>query len=238
MKRNSLPSLAAAILAASTFCLAAPSFAAPEPSVIHVTGTARQEVAPDTAYLTIGMESTHKDAAEARSENNTIMTNVRNALQTMGIPKENLRTTGFSMNPNYDEKGRNIVTYTVSNALQVKVADFDMIPRIIAKAGALQANKIRGLRFTTEHADQIRANLIKEAVHNGTMAAQAAAVAAGSQLGKVKEINIDGSSPSYDRSYGTGISMLRMNAKAEDYAPIEAGTNTISETVDLIYYLQ
>ena len=37
---------------------------------------------------------------------------------------------------------------------------------------------------------QLKNNLIKEAVHNGRSAAEAAATAAGGQLGKVKEINI------------------------------------------------
>lgn len=235
MKRMYLPVLASAVLLAGSAFFAAPSFAM-DPSVIHVTGQAQQEIAPDTAYLTIGMESTASDAAAARKENNTIMTNVRDAMESMGIPKGNLRTTGFYMSPNYD-KNQKVVSYTVSNSLQVKVSDFDMIPRIIAKAGSLQANKIQGLRFATEHADQVRANLIKEAIHNGQKAAQAAAIAAGSQLGKVKEININGTSPSYERSYGS-IRLMSANAKTADFAPIEAGTNTISETVDLTYYLQ
>ena len=238
MKHRSLSLLAATLLVAGATFFGTPAFAADDASVIHVTGQAQQEVAPDTAYLTIGMESTSTDADAARSENNTTMTNIRNAMESMGIPKENLRTTNFYMSPNYDSKSRKIVSYTVTNSLQVKVTDFDMIPRIIAKAGTLNANKIQNLRFTTEHADQIRANLIKEAIRNGRQAAEAAALAAGSQLGKVKEININGTSPSYEVARYSGVSLMRATAKAADFAPIEAGTNTLNETVDLTFYLQ
>lgn len=238
MKYRSLPVLAATLLLAGATFFGTPALAADDASVIHVTGQAQQEVAPDTAYITIGMESTSTEADAARTENNTTMTNIRNAMESMGIPKENLRTTNFYMSPNYDAKNRNIVSYTVSNSLQVKVTDFDMIPRIIAKAGALNANKIQSLRFATEHADQIRANLIKEAIRNGKQAAEAAALAAGSQLGKVKEININGSTPSYDAARYSGVSLMRAEAKVANFAPIEAGTNTLNETVDLTFYLQ
>lgn len=238
MKYRSLPVLAATLLLAGATFFGTPALAADDASVIHVTGQAQQEVAPDTAYITIGMESTSTEADAARTENNTTMTNIRNAMESMGIPKENLRTTNFYMSPNYDAKNRNIVSYTVSNSLQVKVTDFDMIPRIIAKAGALNANKIQSLRFATEHADQIRANLIKEAIRNGKQAAEAAALAAGSQLGKVKAININGSTPSYDAARYSGVSLMRAEAKAANFAPIEAGTNTLNETVDLTFYLQ
>ena len=55
-------------------------------------------------------------------------------------------------------------------------------------------------------------------------------------LGKVKEISISGHSPSYENGYAGAA--LRMSAKAADYAPVEAGTNTLSETVTMTFYLQ
>ncbi|MEE3441830.1 MAG: SIMPL domain-containing protein, partial [Megasphaera elsdenii] len=99
-------------------------------------------------------------------------------------------------------------------------------------------NQINNVRFTNEHADQIKENLIKEAVHNGQRAAQAAAEAAGSQLGAVKEINISGTSPSYNRVYAAGMSLRAVKMEAADSTPVEAGTNTLSQSVNLTYYLQ
>ena len=92
------------------------------------------------------------------------------------------------------------------------------------------------IRFTNEHSDQIKDNLIKEAVHNGQRAAQAAAAASGTQLGAVKEINISGTSPSYSRAYG-GMNLRAVKMEA-DAAPIESGTNTLSQTVNITYYLK
>ena len=174
MKYKPLKGLVVAAMLASSLVLAAPQAlaAGPEPSVVTVTGYAQQEVAPDTAYVTIGTTSTDADAQQARTKNNLAMNQVTNALKTMGIPAENMKTTGFYMSPNYDMKGQKVTSYTVTNSLEVKLTDLTMVSQVINKAGSLGANQINNVRFTNEHADQIKENLIKEAVHNGQRAAQ------------------------------------------------------------------
>ncbi|MCH4187784.1 MAG: SIMPL domain-containing protein [Megasphaera sp.] len=238
MKHTSLKKLVAAAVIASSVLFVTPAFAAtPEPGVINVTGYAQQEVAPDTAYITIGMESTDTDAQQARSKNNTVMNQVTSAIQSMGIAKTDMKTTNFNISPNYDTNGRNkIVSYTVTNNLQIKITDLDMVSRIISKASNSGANTIQGIRFATEHADQIRDNLIKEAIANGRREAASAATAAGATLGRVKEINITGNSPSYERSYT--MNAMRMSSKMiADSAPIETGTNTMSESIRMTFYI-
>ena len=238
MKYTSLKGLVVGAMLASSLFAAAPALAAnTDASVVTVTGYAQQEVAPDTAYVTIGTTSTDADAQQARTKNNLAMNEVTNALKAMGIPAENLKTTGFYMSPNYDMKGSKITSYTVTNNLEVKLTDLTMVSQVINKAASLGANQVNNVRFANEHADQIKENLIKEAVHNGQRAAEAAAEAAGSQLGAVKEINISGTSPSYARPYAVNMSLRAVKAAA-DTTPVEAGTDTLSQTVSLTYYLQ
>lgn len=236
MKYWSAKMFAAAVLFAcsSAFCQPVDAAGA-EPSVIHVTGYAQQEVVPDTAYITIGTESTDKDAQKARTQNNMVMNQVTAAMKSMGIAPENLRTTGFSLTPNYDSSSRKIVSYTAVNRLQIKVTNLDMLSSIITEAASLNANTIQGIRFTNDHAEQIKDTLVKQAILNGRRQAEEAARAAGTSLGKIKEINISGRSPSYGNNYA-GAS-LRLSAAAADYAPIEIGTDTISETVTMTFYL-
>ena len=240
MKHRFLKALTLTVLlaTASVTVPAVANAAEQTPSVINVTGYAEQEVAPDTAYITIGMESTANDVQKARSENNLVMNQVTNAVKALGVTKDDLRTTDFNMTPNYDTNGRKIVSYTVTNNLRIRVSDFDLIPRIIEKAGQAGANRVMGMTFTNEHADTIKNNLIKEAVHNGRSAAEAAAMAAGGQLGKVKEIAITGRTPSVSRAYAGAMSARLMKVEAADMAPVEAGTNTLSETVSMTFYIQ
>ena len=127
-----------------------------------------------------------------------------------------------------------ITGYSVSNNLELKVSDFDLIPRLIARASQVGANEVHGVRFTNEHADTLRSNLIKQAVYNGRQTAQAVAEATGHRLGDVKSITVAGNSPSY-----AGMQLMSLRAAAKDEAtPVEPGTNTLSESVEVVYYLQ
>lgn len=238
MKHSTCKTLAVAALLLGTTIFTVPfSLAAePERAVINVTGYAQQEVAPDTAYVTVGMESTDTDAQKARTKNNLVMNEVTKAMKAMGIPAENLKTTGFYVSPNY-EKNNKITSYTATNHLQIKITDLDMMSRIISKAGSLGANHIQNVRFTNEKTEQIKANLVKQAVINGRRTAQAAAQAAGSQITGVKEINIS-SSPSYANNYLMGSARLLKAEAAADTTPVESGTNTLSQTVSITFYIQ
>ncbi len=239
MKRSLCKACIVASLLFGTTAMAAPASLAAEPdrAVINVTGYAQQEVAPDTAYVTVGMESIDTDAQKARTKNNLVMNQVTNAMKAMGIPAENLKTTGFYVAPNYDAKGGKITSYTATNNLQIKITDLDMMSRVISKAGSLGANRIQNVRFTNEKTEQIKANLVKQAVINGRRTAEAAAQAAGSQITGVKEINISSSSPSYNNAYLMGSARM-LKAEVADNTPVESGTNTLSQTVSITFYIQ
>ena len=239
MKRSLCKACIVASLLFGTTAMAAPASLAAEPdrAVINVTGYAQQEVAPDTAYVTVGMESIDTDAQKARTKNNLVMNQVTNAMKAMGIPAENLKTTGFYVAPNYDAKGGKITSYTATNNLQIKITDLDMMSRVISKACSLGANRIQNVRFTNEKTEQIKANLVKQAVINGRRTAEAAAQAAGSQITGVKEINISSSSPSYNNAYLMGSARM-LKAEVADNTPVESGTNTLSQTVSITFYIQ
>ena len=149
------------------------------------------------------------------------------------FPKKDMKTRGYNVYPTYGSNQK-ITGYSVSNNLELKVSDFDLIPRLIARASQVGANEVHGVRFTNEHADTLRSNLIKQAVYNGRQTAQAVAEATGHRLGDVKSITVAGNSPSY-----AGMQLMSLRAAAKDEAtPVEPGTNTLSESVEVVYYLQ
>lgn len=227
--------LLCACLSTSLIC-AAPSYAdaANEAPTVSVSGYAEEKVAPDTAYITVGMNTTAATAKEARMQNDTIMNRVQHSALSLGIAQKDMKTKNFTVYPTYD-KNQKINSYSVSNDLELKVTDFTLISKLIAKAMQDGANDISGVRFTTEKVDTVRSNLIKTAIYNGKQTAQAAAEATGHRLGDVKSITINGNSPSYKATVDTFS--LRA-AKMETSTPIEPGTNTLSESVEVVYYLQ
>ena len=169
--------LLCACLSTSLIC-AAPSYAdaANEAPTVSVSGYAEEKVAPDTAYITVGMNTTAATAKEARMQNDTIMNRVQHSALSLGIAQKDMKTRNFNVYPTYD-KNQKINGYSVSNYLELKVTDFTLISKLIAKAMQDGANDISGVYFTTEKADTVRSNLIKTAIYNGKQTAQAAAEA-------------------------------------------------------------
>ena len=218
---------------ASSLALPTTTQAEEQVSTLHVTGYAKEQVSPDTAIITVGIETTAPEATDARTQNNVIMQRINNSIRALGVDRLDMRTMSFNLQPNYAPKGHKIVSYTVTNSMQIKVRDFNLISQIINEAGNAGASQIYGVRFSNEHSDVIKDRLISQAVANGKTAAQSAAAAAGITLGKVKEININGSSPSYAENYP----VLSMRAMKVDSTPIEPGTNTMSASVELTFYL-
>jgi len=206
-----------------------------EAPTIHVNGYAQQEVVPDTAVITVGVETTAEDAASARQNNNDSMQNVTNAILNLGIDKASLKTTGFSLRPIYESASEHrIKAYTVSNTMQVKVKDFNQISAVIDQAEKAGANQIYGIRFSAENTDAVKTALIRQAIQNGKKEADSAANAAGYSLGRLKQIDVSGVSPSFtsiQRGMGTRA------GGSSTATPVEAGTATVSATVKLVYYL-
>ena len=113
--------LLCACLSTSLIC-AAPSYAdaANEVPTVSVSGYAEEKVVPDTAYITVGMNTTAATAEEARMQNDTIMNRVQHSALSLGIAQKDMKTRNFNVYPTYD-KNQKINGYSVSNDLELKV---------------------------------------------------------------------------------------------------------------------
>ncbi|MEO0883165.1 MAG: SIMPL domain-containing protein, partial [Pseudomonadota bacterium] len=86
--------------------------------------------APDLAYITVGVETEAKTAAEALSENAERMNGVFAALEDAGIADSDIQTSNFSVSPNYDysrDGPARLIGYRASNQVRAKVTDLDSL---------------------------------------------------------------------------------------------------------------
>src|SRR5690606_20487530 len=107
--------------------------------------------APDTAVLVIGVETRAPTVAEARAQAADAQTAVLGALTGSGIPRESIRTTRLSIQPDYDyrEGGRTLLGYVVTNSVEVRTTKLDDLGTVIDRAVAAGGNLTRldSLRF-------------------------------------------------------------------------------------------
>lgn len=173
---------------------------------IAVTGTGTTSVKPDLALVNLGIEATAPTVAEARSKGAAAMEALTKAVKTKGLADADIQTQSFNIYPKYGTSVSptpstkptppEIVGYTVSNLVQLKVRNLDALSDVLDSAIAAGGNAIRvnSFQFTIEKPDQYLAKAREEAVLNAKARADVLAKAAGVKVGPARSISESGAS--------------------------------------------
>lgn len=198
-----------------------------------VSGEGSATTIPDQAEVNLGITTTASTVASAQKQVNEIINNISKKLKDSGVGEADIKTTNYSINPNYDYRsGQRITGYTVNASLLVKFTDFDKLNQSLDSAVTLGANQIGGVSFTlspestAEAQDQAR----EEAVAQAKRKAESLAKAAGIRLGRIVNIQENSLQPP------TPILRSLETATPSDGATqIQPGTTEIKLTVTLSY---
>jgi uncharacterized protein YggE len=190
--RLPLALVAVTLLASSS---AAAQTAAPQP-VISAQGESVVKAAPDQAWITVAVETRNDKAPEARRLSAVSMTSVMAALKAAGIPADAIRTTGFSLNPDYEYvNGRQRMRgFVVNNQVQVRIDDITKVAEVLDAVGALtlatsSSLTIANLRFDLKDRAQREREALRLAVADAMENATAMARGAGVALGRIARID-------------------------------------------------
>src|SRR4051812_19471628 len=101
---------------------------------ISVIGTGRASGPPDIVVLQIGVQADAPTVAAAPEQAAGAATAVTNSVKANGVDDKDVRTSQFSIQPQYDNSraGQNVIRgYRVSNVLTVKVRKIDSAGKVI-----------------------------------------------------------------------------------------------------------
>ncbi len=224
---SSLCLVFAVLLAAGCVTVATPD---PSANAIVVTGTGRVAVAPDTALLTVGVESQAAGLAEATSDAARRMSAVVARVKAFGVADTDIATVSYSVDPRTapsdparrDEPPR-IVGYRVANVARVTVRKLSDAGPILDAAVGAGANAVRGIQFTLADSDKATTDARASAVGDAMVKARQFAAAAGVTLGPVLSIRESGISTPTPLPRGA----FRMEA-----TPIEPGQLEVVVTIE------
>jgi uncharacterized protein len=207
-------------------------------STMMITATGTASSAPDQASIVIGVEGVGLTAEEAMQDNTRKMTAVVATMEALGVEREDLATSGISLNPRYDHKTNatpRITGYHVSNRMTLTVDDIDALGAILDGIVSSGANTIQAITFDV--AD--RSTLEKEA---RILAAQAAkekasdyAAALGTEILGI--VNVSETSRGYPTYRGE---MMMMKASADSSGgpvPVAAGDVDVEIEINVTYEL-
>src|SRR5271157_6223690 len=132
--------------------------------VIQVSGSGSVTGTPDRVQISFAVQTENSDVRIAQSNNALAMNNVMDALAGAGVPSDQIKTTGYSITPVYQQDSSGIFsgtvkTYQVTNTLQVTLKDTNTTGQVIdtaVNAGANQLNSIQFL-FSDEKAQALGA---------------------------------------------------------------------------------
>lgn len=210
---------------------------------ISVTGTGIVQADPDTANISLSIETNGKTSEAAQKDNNKISQAVTKAMLELGVTKEDIVTTYTNVYPTYyydDETGKRTITgYRSNTDLQVTTKDIDNAGKYVDAALKAGATGTNGVSFTISDQSVYYGQALQVAVKNAGKSAESIAAAYGRPLGAVKSVTENSRNAYYVEN--AKMSMAPMEAMAEDSAgggygtSISYGKIQISASISVVY---
>lgn len=214
--------------------------------LFSATGTGEVSGTPTTARVSLGVTKTATTADEAKNELNKVINAVTKDLKSLGIDEKKIKTTNFSVNPDYTNPELPVSSrpttlivpssnsFTATANLDVETKDVETANKAIDVASAAGANVIGGVSFdlSDEEREKLQDEARTLAIKDAKAKAEKIARAAGLRLGRVVNINEAGGNQPYF-----------MDARAQELkttdsiepTDLQPGENNVMVSVTLFY---
>ncbi len=206
-----------------------------------VSGEGEATAVPDTAVLNLGITENASTVEQAKNSVNEKANQIIEAFKELGIEEKNIKTTNYSVYPNYDyTNGKERITgYNVFQNLEVEVSPIEKANQAVDVATENGANMMGNIRFTLNDEDreklemQARENAIRKAKSKASSIANASGIRLG-KLINVSEANEQVYPPIlYDEK---SIALQEGGNRTEAQTTgLQPGENSIKVSVTLSY---
>ncbi|HEX7334970.1 MAG TPA: SIMPL domain-containing protein [Pyrinomonadaceae bacterium] len=203
---------------------------------VMITGDSIVQAQPDTAILTIAVVTQNRNAIGAQQDNATKTDAVVRALKTAAGAGAEVKTSGYSLQPQriYKEgQPPTISGYEARNTVTVTMSDLNKVGTVIDAAAQAGSNDVSGIAFTLRQDRPARDRALGEATREAVSKAQVIAQSLGGRVVRIVEVQEEGFQqrppvPLYQAE-------TFMAAKRDAVAtPIEVGSLEISSRVQVI----
>ena len=217
---------------------------------IRVTGRGKMNVKPDTIELNIFVSKVYPEYAEAMEASAEMTEVLKAAAERAGFDPRDLKTTGFSINMNYegvyDEKGNwknKFAGYRYDHNLALRFdADNVKLGKMLWELSDCGADAEISINHTVTDPEPIRNELLAKAVKDSRTKAEVLAAASGVSLGDIISVDYSwGEMQIYNRTvdnltFGSN-SKISMTEESFDM-DIEADDIHIRDTVTVIWEIR
>ncbi len=212
-------------------------------SSFDVSGEGKVATSPDRAEISLGIQANESTVKAVQDKGNQVINQITQDLLALGVEKADIKTTNYSLYPNYDYRSgsQKITGYALNVSVQVKAQDFSKITQIVDTATKDGANQVGGINFTLSDdkkkqvEDQVRAEAVKQAKAK----AESLSSLAGVKLGRIINISENSNSgvPPIYPMMAKSQALDAVGGAGGTAAPtnVEPGSTTFTMTVTLSY---
>jgi hypothetical protein len=219
------------LMALGTAVAAAPQEPLPTVPTIVTTGEATIHRVPDQAFIDASVETRARLPRDAQKQNADAMSAVQQKLMDAGIQKEAIRTTGYSIQQEFEfTNGRRVPRdYLAHNGIEVRLDGVERVGEILDLVVQAGATSVQGVRFDVKDRTMLERDVLMHAVEDARARADSLAAGAGRTVDRV--IRIDDTR----QPRGVPQPMMAMKAQAADnvQTPVEPGFIEIHAQITL-----
>jgi uncharacterized protein YggE len=215
-----------------------------ERRTIRVSGVGEVQVRPDLATVQFAVETTGTTAREASEANADAMDAVIRALRGAGVAEEDIRTSGYSLYPEYAMQTRedpnappSIRGYRASNQVSVRTRDLESVGRLIDAGLAAGANRMNGVSFEVRDSKAAEAEALTLAVQSARASAETIAAALGVRLGEVLDASTS-SQPPQPLYRQMEIAFDARASMAAAPTPIQPGEQSVYANASVVFAIE
>ncbi len=231
-------------LAAAGLALAMPSNAVAQQVEIDADGPVIElsvfesvDAEPDLVTIGAGVSTQAPTAVEALRQNSTEMRQVIDRILALGVPEEDIQTTGINLNARYDYERQNqrqvFRGYEVSNRVNVKLREIDETGEVLDALVQAGATNLSGPSFSIEDDEAAKNTARERAIERAQARAESYAQLVGYDGVEVLSISeaIRGSGP---QQIMVTASRIAMDEVAES-APVQPGRVSTGVNITIKY---
>jgi uncharacterized protein len=210
---------------------------------ITVSGTGKVTAKPDVAVADLAISVEAPTAAGAQNDASRRSDAVVAYLEKSGIDEKDVRTSNYSIYPQYDyiEGRTRIRGYQVTQTLEVKMRDLDKANQILDGVVDAGVNQVNNFRFTIDDPEALQNEAREKAIADANEKANDLEDQLDVRLGRIVSFSENSGgfpSPLYMREASMDIGGAGNVVKAESAPQLPQGENEVTVQVTVTYQLK
>ncbi len=201
------------------------------PAVV-TTGEATVRLAPDQAFVSLAVETRDKSPRTAQRQNADAMSSVQQRIARAGIARDAVRTTGYSIQQEFDfANGRRTPRgYVARNGVEVRVDAVERVGELLDVMVDAGATTVSGVRFDLKDRASAEREALRLAVIDARARAEAMATGAGRALDRILRIT-DSAQPRFKPA--PAVMMMQRAVGGAEETPVAPGEIEVTAQVEL-----